>query len=272
MQQTWRVDGDKLTFIVCRSRSDCRSQDTTGVSPSPLGLDLEADLDGRPDDSVVGTGPVTMVGDVNMFISVEDRDDGLDDGAEDDNGQGNKTSAATTWSSSLSSSEPQPQPQLRDTVIVAELELMIAEKTQRGQGLGKATIRTFLRYVMQHEEQILAEFLHHQAGRGDALLGVKSASSGELLEKTHAGGTGTATSTSTSSTVKTIDFFAVKIAQVNHKSIGLFEALGFTKVAPSVNYFGEWELRCSRNELAKIVLHRDVDSAYTEVDYLGPSK
>lgn len=267
MQQTWRVDGDKLTFIVCRNRSDYKSQDTTGVSASasasPLGLNLEVDLDGRPDDSVVGTGPVTMVGDVNMFISVEDRDDGLDDGAEDDHGQANPTSTSTAT-----------QPQLRETVIVAELELMIAEKTQRGQGLGKATIRAFLRYVMQHEKQILVEFWHHQASRGDALLGVKSASGGQVLEGTHAGGTGigTSTSTSTSSTAKTIDFFAVKIAQVNHKSIGLFEALGFTKVAPTVNYFGEWELRCSRNELAKIVLYRDADPAYAEVEYLGPSK
>ncbi|KIV94467.1 hypothetical protein, variant [Exophiala mesophila] len=211
MQQTWRTDGDKLTFIVCRRLSDYRSSVTTDL-----------DVNTRPDDSVIGTGPLVMVGDVNMFVSVDDQDD-------DDEGD-----------------DP-----TQELGLVAELEVMIAEKAQRGKGLGKASVRAFLTYVLQHQEPIVTEFFkHHQAGGGrEDLEGV----------------------TSTTTKPKTIDFFAVKIGQANYKSIGLFEALGFTKVAPTVNYFGEWELRCSSHDLARVVLHRDVDPVYTEVEYIAPS-
>ncbi|RVX68492.1 hypothetical protein B0A52_07916 [Exophiala mesophila] len=218
MQQTWRTDGDKLTFIVCRRLSDYRSSVTT---------DLEVNI--RPDDSIIGcSGPLVMVGDVNMFVSVGDQDDDDDD---------NPT---------------------QELVLVAELELMIAEKSQRGKGLGKASIRAFLTYVLRHQEEIVTEFLnhHHHPGGRDHLEGVIS----------------TTTATTTKTKAIKIDFFAVKIGQANYKSIGLFEALGFTKVAPTVNYFGEWELRCSSHDLAEVVLlHRDGDPVYTEVEYIAPS-
>jgi len=88
--------------------------------------------------------------------------------------------------------------------IIAEVELMIAEKARQGQGLGRAALLVFLRYVLGHREEVVA------ARCGDE--------HGELVA------------------------LRVKIGKENTRSIDLFEGTGFVKISQKPNYFGELEL------------------------------
>ncbi|RDW93859.1 uncharacterized protein DSM5745_01181 [Aspergillus mulundensis] len=123
MQQSWRNDADKLTFIVC------------------LPIDQERDLKDEDD------APARMIGDINLFLRVEDEEDE----------QGN----------------PCP-PQ-----IIGEIELMIAEKKDQGRGFGKAALLAFVRYVLGRETEVLGEFV---AGDEEAkrILGADVKKTGEL--------------------------------------------------------------------------------------------
>ncbi|KAL4820519.1 GNAT domain-containing protein [Aspergillus spinulosporus] len=111
MQQSWRNDADKLTFIIClpvASERDNRSLSLTDE-----------------DDS-----PARMIGDINLFLRVEEDEE---DGDEEKN-----------------SSNPQ---------IIGEIELMIAEKKDQGKGFGKAALLAFLTYVLEKETEVLGEFV-----------------------------------------------------------------------------------------------------------------
>ncbi|KAL2421189.1 hypothetical protein ABEF95_005531 [Exophiala dermatitidis] len=200
MQRSWRVDGDKLTFIICR--------------PPPENNNSQETRDGQQLDLT------SMIGDVNLFISI------AEDDADNDQHQ---------------------------SLLVGELELMIAEKAEQGKGFGRAALLAFLKYIMLHERWILTEF---QAGqqRADDQGGPSKADHGAAL----------------------FDYFAVKIGQTNHRSIALFESLGFRKTGDTPSYFGEYELRLGRAEAQRNVVS-DPDSrtsalldGYTEVRYLCP--
>lgn len=65
-----------------------------------------------------------MVGDINLFLRIDDGDDGK--------------------------SLPQ---------IVGEVELMIAEKVNQGRGFGRAALLMFMRYIVEHQGPILNEFV-----------------------------------------------------------------------------------------------------------------
>ncbi|KAL2870872.1 uncharacterized protein BJX67DRAFT_342967 [Aspergillus lucknowensis] len=115
MEQSWRNDPDKLTFIVCLP---------------PLQKEADGSLS-EEDDS-----PARMIGDINLFLRVDDGEDGT--------------------------SSPQ---------IIGEIGLMIAEKKDQRKGFGKAALLTFLRYVVGHEGEVLEEFVRRDEGARKAFGG-----------------------------------------------------------------------------------------------------
>ena len=112
MQRSWRQDADKLTFIVCRPVTRSAAEEEHGQGEC-------ARIQLQPDDDA----PENMVGDINLFLRVDDGEDG---------------------------DEP-PQ-------IVGEIELMIAEKVNQRRGFGKASLLVFLRYIVENQSRILEEF------------------------------------------------------------------------------------------------------------------
>lgn len=112
MQRSWRQDADKLTFIACHPIST--------KSGTPITLTPE-------DDS-----PANMVGDINLFLRVDDGDEG----------------------------DAPPE-------IVGEIELMIAEKANQRKGYGRAALLTFIRYIVERQGPILEEFVSGGCGGVD---------------------------------------------------------------------------------------------------------
>ncbi|PYI06560.1 N-acetyltransferase [Aspergillus sclerotiicarbonarius CBS 121057] len=189
MQQSWRQDPDKLTFIVCL--------------PAPGPQSALQDTDDTTD---------RMVGDINLFLRVDDGEEG--------------------------DAEPQ---------IIGEIELMIAEKGNQRKGFGKAALNTFLRYIVEHEGEILEEFVGRDEGAKKALKG-KGEGKGLRLE-----------------------CLSVKIGKANERSLALFEGASFRKVAEEPNYFGEFELRRGRGDLGREAVDGGLERAgvrgYDEMVY-----
>lgn len=129
MQQSWRQDADKLTFIACLPLPSISSSISSGISSTSSD---ERRLLSEEDDA-----PGRMVGDTNLFLRVDDDDD--DDG--DDDG--------------VSEQENQS----KDVNVIGEIELMIAEKHNQGKGFGRAALLSFIMFITRHEEDILREFL-----------------------------------------------------------------------------------------------------------------
>ncbi|GAB7343930.1 hypothetical protein MBLNU457_1881t1 [Dothideomycetes sp. NU457] len=94
--------------------------------------------------------------------------------------------------------------------LVGEVELMIARKDLHRSGYGRSTLLTFLYYVSSNLGSIVKEY------RAQA-----SQPTGQL------------------------EYLRVKIGQANHRSLALFESVGFQKVKDEPNFFGEYELRLS---------------------------
>lgn len=132
----------------------------------------------------------------------------------------------------ISSSEDEAGSEL----IIGELELMIAERTDQGRGYGRAAILAFLNYINRHETELLAEF---QASVVNA-------------------------------TVR-FDHFAAKIGATNSRSVALFESLGFTKTSEVPSYFGEFELRLPREAVVDLMVRaKDFVAGYGEIPYISP--
>ncbi|KMK54541.1 DNA polymerase delta subunit 2 [Aspergillus fumigatus Z5] len=210
MQRSWRQDADKLTFIIClpvpRPRSEHQHQTERQEQQLPgSGLRLQ---DG--DDA-----PGQMLGDINLFLRVEDEDED-----EDENKKGPSC----------------PQ-------IIGEVELMIAEKASQRRGYGRAALLAFLRYVLEHEVDIVGEFVRG-TGAGATLPGRTDWKFGAL---------------------------SVKIGKENGRSLALFESVGFCKVSEEPSYFGEFELKRVRKELSLESVDEAMARAgvegYTEVSY-----
>lgn len=134
-----------------------------------------------------------MVGDINLFLRIDDGEEG----------------------------DAPPE-------IVGEIELMIAEKANQGQGFGKAALLTFLRYIVERQAVIIEEFVNAdvQTETVDRLRAARARLGFACL--------------------------SVKIGQANSRSLALFESLGFRKVSAEPNYFGEFELRRVELEIGAI--------------------
>lgn len=207
MQQSWRQDADKLTFITCFPVEDhfCLKPSTTpptsGSGSCPFRPITKAD------DS-----PERMIGDINLFLRVDDGEEGI--------------------------SEP---------LIVGEIELMVAERQNQRQGFGKASLLVFLRYVVDHEGEIIREFFERGEGHD----------------------TTTATITEQLRSSPRLSCLSVKVGKGNARSLALFESVAFEKVSEEPNFFGEYELRrkdLTRQEIDEELLRAGVEG-YTEVPF-----
>lgn len=208
MQRSWREDGDKLTFIICLPVSWGSHLTQNESREQSLGQGSEAGLRLRLRLKEGDDAPGQMLGDINLFLRVEDEEE---DG---------------------SSSEIK---------IIGEIELMIADKVHQRKGYGRAALLAFLRYVLEHEGEILGEFV----GAGAATL---------------QGRTG-----------QRFSALSVKIGKENEGSLALFQSVGFCKVSEEPSYFGEFELRRRRSELSRESVDEAMARAgvegYTEVLY-----
>ncbi|KAI9149524.1 putative methionine--tRNA ligase [Paramyrothecium foliicola] len=119
-----------------------------------------------------------------------------------------------------------------DGWLTGEVDVMIADKAHRGQGLGRASVCALLVYLHQHLGQILQE---HDSGAG-------TAASSELKG------------------------LMVKIQESNVASRALFQKLGF-KQQGDVNYFGEVMLALKWDDLVSQGWWQRASDDYHEVEY-----
>jgi DNA polymerase delta subunit 2 len=156
----------------------------------------------------------SMIGDINLFISL----------AEDE-----------------ATSKP---------ILLGELELMIAERSEHRKGYGRSALLASLQYIIRHEIDILREFQSQGAQPSPS-----SQTRGQQCRR--------------------FDHFAVKIGESNHGSIALFEGLRFHKTDDTPSYFGEYELRLGRDAVDELLssassMNKFVEG-YEEIGYSCPS-
>ncbi|KAF2033841.1 hypothetical protein EK21DRAFT_97957 [Setomelanomma holmii] len=118
MQQSWRLDHDKLTFIVCHAPKEGLEGGT--------GIGIKPEVHDAPD---------RMIGDVNLFLYPDEDDDEEDEQLSKNNAESN----------------------VREEII-GEVEIMIASLPARGRGLAHAALLAFLGYIDTHLAFILEEY------------------------------------------------------------------------------------------------------------------
>lgn len=162
-----------------------------------------------------------MLGDINLFLRVDEGDE------QPDEEQDAKKNA------------PMPQ-------IIGEVELMIAEKTNHRKGFGRAALLCFLRYIVEHEVEILTEFVPSTFTTSGQKM--------KIREKD-----------------KSWRFSALsaKIGKDNVGSLALFESVGFRRVSEKPNCFGELELLLTGFDHSTV--NKELEKAriegYAELDY-----
>lgn len=150
-----------------------------------------------------------MIGDINFFLYPWDEED-------DDDGEGQTSSSGPTR-------------------YIGEVDIMIADPKDRGKGLGRATVATFLHYIVHHSAEILREY-----ASGEAKGQNSDAKPAELR------------------------LLMVKIKANNEGSIALFNSLGFTQQG-GTNYFGEIKMTLDLDNFPRIEDY--VPEHLAEVEY-----
>ncbi|KAF7509657.1 hypothetical protein GJ744_007528 [Endocarpon pusillum] len=206
MQESWQKDSDKLTFIICQP------------SPNQADQKLLSHVEPKTHDNAD-----RMIGDVNLFLSFS---------SEVDTNPEHQHANEYTVQPPSNLSGDECQSATTTVEVTGELELMVAVPTCQRKGYGRAALLTFIRYVLMHRSEIIAEFL--QANPPSKL---PSTHHRDRIHETAR----TPTTTRTGSSAELS--LTAKISTTNTASLSLFQSLGFIKTAEEPNYFGEWELR-----------------------------
>ena len=160
MQKEWRDDDMKCTFIVldreaCVDLPPMAAQNTAEEEQGggkenddeENGNDKETTSCPTPAAGVADLAPDfveknldAMVGDVNLFLSEEEPDT---DDENDDVCVGNSTTSAASAASAQHEESNPPQQRIH---MQAELDIMIAEESARGKGMGSEASRIMLWY------------------------------------------------------------------------------------------------------------------------------
>lgn len=126
MQESWRDDDQKCTFIVA---------DRQKMASSGIDLGVLASHNGVVPSNFIVDSLSAMVGDVNLFFSeFEESDDEID--------QVDSASAVQC----KNKNEPTPtKPPLQ-----AEIDIMVAESSSRGKGIGREAVLLMMGYAQKH--------------------------------------------------------------------------------------------------------------------------
>lgn len=222
MQTSWRTDADKLTFIICLPLRQTLQSSSSSSSSSPslpagavAGVAAAAeDVNASQPAEVRATAPLTdpridasaaMLGDVNLFLRLDANDE--------EGGNGHLPAAGSS------------------ARVVGEIELMIAEKAKQGKGYGRAGLVCFLKYIADHEVEIMKGFVSSLSSAAGGAVANDNGRRDETKLGTVVVGEGK------------LAYLSAKIGAGNARSLGLFLSLGFTKVSDEPNVFGEVELR-----------------------------
>ncbi|OAT05474.1 hypothetical protein BDBG_01864 [Blastomyces gilchristii SLH14081] len=219
MQASWRTDADKLTFIICLP-----VHETFSLSPSALPARIATDINVSPPAESSGTtraladpcldAPESMLGDVNLFLR-------LDEEGEEEGGNDHGIVSAANRGGAR---------------VVGEIELMIAEKAKQGKGFGKAGLVCFLKYIADHERDILRGFVSSLPSSSAPVSGGVSCGHTADDARRDEAQVGKVVG-------EKLAYLSAKIGADNVRSLALFESLGFRKVSDKPNVFGEVELR-----------------------------
>ena len=154
-----------------------------------------------------------MVGDVNFFLYPDEDTTEADVAEEDSNDQGG----------------------FRSRCVVGEIDIMIAAAQDRGKGVGRCVVASFLHYLWRHKDEMLGEY--YNEGHDDKRHRTRGAE---------------------------LTMIMAKIKEGNQVSIALFKSLGFEQEG-GVNYFGE--VKMVLRNWAKKMVAASVPEGYAELVY-----
>lgn len=204
----------------------CRAVGDDGTASASTGLDLRPDSD--PVYAGVDDAEARMVGDVNLFLTPYDGEDDEDGGSGDENRNGGGEERGGR------NADPDAESELCD--LQGEIDIMIASREDRKQGLGEAAVRAFLRYLARNREAIVSEYVRGVAPvvgdvAGAMEMKTKTATTDTEKEKENEKGKGKENGAR-------LKRLVAKINADNAGSIRLFGNLGFRRRGEP-NYFNE---------------------------------